>query len=261
MQGVYYRFALVVVVGDHVGVAGVLLDVLDAGDPGIEFLGGIEIVVTFMGGGAGIVAEPGVVTAAVKAHVADGRGGFGGGLEGVADDGLIDVAEAGVVFTEELQGSWILPGGVAKFDDERIVGKALKQGGKMRGGFGGLVKGKRELQEDGAEFFCVAEDVEAGADGALVFGAGRGFMGEALPEFCGEEEGGIGGYAIDPGGGVFWADWLVEGSVDFDGVEKLGEESCFVEAFRAAGWIDVAGPVRIGPAGGADAEPAWSCGS
>jgi len=34
LQGVYDGFALVVVVGDHEGVAGVFLDFLDARDPG-----------------------------------------------------------------------------------------------------------------------------------------------------------------------------------------------------------------------------------
>ena len=130
----------------------------------------------------------------------------------------------------------------------------------MRDGFRRLVKGKRELQEDGTELACLAEDIEAGADGALVFGACRGFVGEALPEFCGEEERGVGGYAIDPGGGVLWADGLVEGSVDFDDIEILGEEGCFVEGFGAVRGVDVAGPVGIGPAGRADAQAARSFG-
>ena len=100
----------------------------------------------------------------------------------------------------------------------------------MGGGFGRLVKGKRELQEYGAEFACVAENVEAGADVAFVFGGGRGFVREALPEFCGEEKGGVGGHALDPARGVVRADRLIKGSVDFDGVEKLGEECCLVKA-------------------------------
>ena len=125
LQSVYDGFALVVVVGDHVGITGVLLDVLDAGDPGTELLGGIEIIIAFVGGSFGIVAEPGVVAAAVEADVTDGRGAFRGGFEGTADDGLVDVAEAYVVFAEELQGGLILPGGVAEFDDQRIIGEAL----------------------------------------------------------------------------------------------------------------------------------------
>ena len=72
LQGVYDGLALIVVVGDHIGVIGVFLDFLDARDPGIEFVGRIEIVVTFVGGELWAVAEPGVVAAAVKAHIARG---------------------------------------------------------------------------------------------------------------------------------------------------------------------------------------------
>src|SRR6266852_2951151 len=101
----------------------------------------------------------------------------------------------------------------------------------MGGGFGRAVKGKRELKEHRTEFARFAENVEAGADVALVFGGGRGFMGEALPEFCGEEERGICGYAFDPGGGVVRTDRLIERGIDFDRVKKLGEERCFVKVF------------------------------
>ena len=56
-------------------------------------------------------------------------------------------------------------------------------------------------------------------------------MGEALPEFGGEEERGVCGDAFDPGSGVVRMDWLVERSIDFDGVEKLCEEGGFVKRF------------------------------
>src|SRR5579864_2086489 len=101
----------------------------------------------------------------------------------------------------------------------------------MGRGFWRFVKGKRELEEHRAELTCFAENVEAGADVALVFGSGGGFVCEALPEFGGKEERGIRGNAFDPGVGVVRADGLIEGSVDFDGVEKLGEECCFVKMF------------------------------
>src|SRR5580692_7414932 len=101
----------------------------------------------------------------------------------------------------------------------------------MGGGFGRFVKGKRELEEHRAELARLAENVEAGADVALVFAGGGGFVGEALPEFGGEKEDGICRYAFDPGGGVVGADGLIERGVDFDGVEKLSEERCFVKVF------------------------------
>src|ERR1700692_1165770 len=104
----------------------------------------------------------------------------------------------------------------------------------MGGGFGRAVKGERELQENRAELACTVETVEAGADVALVFGGGGGFVGEALPKFCGEEERGVGGNAFEPGGGMVRADGLIERGVDFDGVKKLGEERGFVKTFRAA---------------------------
>jgi len=72
LQGVDDGLALVMVVGDHEGAAGVFLDFLDPRDPGIEFVGRIEMVVTFVGGELWAVAEPGVVAAAVKAHIARG---------------------------------------------------------------------------------------------------------------------------------------------------------------------------------------------
>ncbi len=230
LQGVDDGFALVVVVGDHVNVSGVFLNFLDARDPGIQFVERIEIVVAFVGGEFGIVAEPGVIAAAVEADVACGRGALRGWRDGIADDGLIDIAEAGVVIAQEIESGLRLPGGVAEFDDEGIVCKSFEQGGEMGGGFRRFVKGERELEEHGAELACIVEDIKTCACRAFVVGGGGRFVGEALPEFGGEEERGVCCYALDPGGSVVGSNWVVEGSVDFDGVEKLGEECCFVKA-------------------------------
>ena len=231
LQGVDDGLALVVVVGDDVGVAGVFLNFLDTRDPGFEFVKRIKVVVAFVGGEFGIIAEPCVIAAAVKSHVADRRSALRGWRDGIADDRLIDVAEACVVLVQEIESVLSLPGRVAKFDDEGIVGEAFQKGGKMGGGFWCAMKGKRELEKHRAKLACFAQHVEAGADVALVFGRGRGFVGEALPEFGGEDERGICRYAFDPGGGVVRADGLIEGSIDLDGVEKPGEESCFVKVF------------------------------
>ena len=100
----------------------------------------------------------------------------------------------------------------------------------MGGGFWRFVKGERELEENGAELACFSENIEARACGAFVFGRGGRFVGEALPEFGGEVERAICCDTLDPGGGVVGSDWLVEGGVDFDGVEELSEECRFVEA-------------------------------
>ena len=229
-------------------------DFADARGPGSEFDGGVEIVVALVGRDGGIFREPGIVAAAVETDVADRRSGLRGGGERAADDGLIDVAEAGVVFAEKGESFGRIPGGVPDFDDERIVGEALENGGEIGGGFLSAMKGKRELEEDGAEFVGGAENVKAGADEALVFGGGAGVVGEFLPEFGGEEEARIGGDAGEPVGGVIGTERMVEGGVDLDGVEERGEIFGLVEIFGASRGIDVAGPIGVGPAGGADAE-------
>jgi hypothetical protein len=87
LQGVYDGLAMIVVVGDHIGVTGVFLGFLDARDPGIQFVERIEIVVAFVSREFGIVAEPGVIAAAVEADVACGRGALRGWRDGIADDG------------------------------------------------------------------------------------------------------------------------------------------------------------------------------
>jgi hypothetical protein len=103
LQGVYDPLALVVVVGNDVDVAGMLLDFLDAIDPRLEFFGRIKVAVAFAGGQLGIVAEPGVIAAAVESDIANGRCALRGSPYGVADDRLIDIAEAGVVLAQEIE--------------------------------------------------------------------------------------------------------------------------------------------------------------
>ena len=116
---------------------------------------------------------------------------------------------------------------------------------------------KWELKKDGAEFVSGAQNVEAGANSALV-SSGRegsrraGLVSEALPELGGENEARVNGNTIEPLRGVLGMQRLVKGSVDFDGVEEFGEISGLVESLGTAGWIDVAGPVWIRPPGRTD---------
>ena len=79
-------------------------------------------------------------------------------------------------------------------------------------------------------------------------------MRELLPEFCGEKESGVGRHSLDPQSCVVWAHGLVEGRIDFDGVEEFGQEGGFVEIFWAGLRVDVAGPIGVGPSGWADAQ-------
>ena len=172
---------------------------------------------------------------------------------------MIDVAETGVVIVEKLQSFVGVPRGVANFDDERIVGETLEYGGEPGDGLFCAMERERKLEKDGSEFAGGAQNVEASANSALV-GSGRGESSrsgsvcKAFPEFGGEDKARIGGDAVEPLRGVLGTQRLIEGSVDLDGVEEFGEISSFVEIFRTAGWIDVAGPVWIGPTGGADTK-------
>ena len=125
LQGVDHGFALKVIVGDDKGVVCVFGDFTHAGDPGSEFLRRIEIVVALVNRDRGVVGKPGVVAAAVKADVADGRRRLGRGWKRAADEWLINVADAGVVLTEEGQGLRRIPGRMANFDDEWIIGEAF----------------------------------------------------------------------------------------------------------------------------------------
>lgn len=215
LEGVDDGFALEMIVGDDKGVAGVLGDFTDARGPGNKLLGGVEVVVSLVRRDAGVVGKPGVVAAAVKTNVTDRRSGLSGGLKGAADNGLIDVAKAGVVFAEERERIWGIPSGMTKFDDERIITKTEKDRGEKSYGLLCAVEGERELEEDGAEFVGVAKDVEAGTDGALVGGGdarrgGDSVVRESLPEFGGEDKTGIGGDEVEPVSSVNGAERLVE---------------------------------------------------
>ena len=252
LEGVDDGLALKVIVGDDKGVAGLFGNFANAGNPRSEFFRGVQIIVALVGRDGGIVGKPGIVAAAMEADIADRRGGLRGGRQRAANDRLIDVAEAGIVFAEESEGLGGIPGGVADFDDERVIGEALEHGGEIGGGFLGAMERERKLEEDGAEFVGGAKDVEAGTDRAFVVAGGAGVVREFLPEFGGEEKSRIGGNAVEPAGGVIGTQRMVERSVDLDGIEESGKILGLVESFGAAGRIYGTGPVRIRPTCRAD---------
>ena len=74
LQRVYDGFSFEMIVGDDEGGVAAFGHVLDARGPGLEFLLGVEVVVALRGRRGGIVAEPGVVAAAVQADVGDAGG-------------------------------------------------------------------------------------------------------------------------------------------------------------------------------------------
>jgi len=254
LQGVNDGLALEVIVGNDKNIAGVFLHGVDAGDPRIEFFARVEVVVALVRGSCGIVAEPGVVAATMKADVSNCRGALGGRLEGMADDGLINVAETRAKLAQEGQSFIRLPGRVAQFDNQRVIGEAHKRGGQVRDRFARAMERKRELQKDGAEFLRITKDIKAGADSAFVLGRGGEIMGEPLPELGGKQKCRVGRDAIHPGCGVVGAKWLVKRSVNFDGVEESSEVCGLVKALGTVSWIDVARPIGVGPARGTDAN-------
>src|SRR5438046_9696482 len=89
------------------------------------------------------------------------------------------------------------------------------------------MEGEADVQQYGAELAGSAQHVEAGADGALVLGrAGGGesdVVGEAPPKFRGKNKAAITGDEVNPLLGSLQFERLVKRSIDFDGVEKLGQ--------------------------------------
>ena len=79
-------------------------------------------------------------------------------------------------------------------------------------------------------------------------------MGEAPPKFRGKNKAAITGDEVNPLLGSLQFERLVKRSIDFDGVEKLGQIRGLMEAARPPRGINETVPVRIRPSRGADAE-------
>src|SRR6266566_2784305 len=148
LQGVDDGLSLKVIVGDHKRLAGPFGDFADARDPGSQLFGGVKIVVTLVSGNRRVISEPGVVAAAVKPHVPDGRGGLSGGRNRSPDDGLVDVAKTDAAGMQQIPRFRRIPRSVANFDDQRIVGEAPENRREIRHGLPSAMKRKRELQQN-----------------------------------------------------------------------------------------------------------------
>src|ERR1035437_6941652 len=85
----------------------------DARSPGLELLLGVKIVVALRGRHGGVVAEPGVIAAAVEADVGDAPRGAPAGLHGTPDYRLIDVAESDAALMQHRVESFVVPRGMA----------------------------------------------------------------------------------------------------------------------------------------------------
>jgi len=94
------------------------------------------------------------------------------------------------------------------------------------------VERERELQQDGAEFARVEQRIESGAHQLFILRSSVCLVRELLPHFCGEDKTRILCCVADPVRGELGLQRLVKRSVDFNRIEKLREESDFVEIAR-----------------------------
>src|ERR1700731_5115319 len=108
------------------------------------------------------------------------------------------------------------------------------------------------MKQHGSELSGLVQRIEAHAHSFNICGSGGAFVSKFLPEFGGEQEARVAGNTGEPLCGQLWTDGLVEGGIDFDGVEKFGEVVCFVKTARTRRGIDDAVPICIGPARGTD---------
>src|SRR5438477_2916258 len=259
LQGIDHCLALKMVVGNHKGLARPLRHFADARCPGRELYGIVKIVVALLCGDGLVVAKPRVVAPPVKPHVPDTGSGLSGRAKRSSDDGLIDVAETNPAAVQQFQSSRRIPCPMPHFDDQWIVGEALEQRRKISNGLFRAMKRKRKLQQDRAELIRRTKHIEAGANIALLRRGGAGRRGpcvvrESLPQLGRKDKSRIRRYSFDPLRRVLRVQRLVKRSINLDGVKVFREIGRLVESFGASSWIDIAGPVGIRPACGADAH-------
>src|SRR6266446_2029883 len=128
-----------------------------------------------------------------------------------------------------------------------MLAQECENRGKIRDRFRGAVKRERELQQYRSELTGLVQYIEAGAHRALVFWRGARVVGELLPKLRGKHKARIAGDAVEPLPGMLRVQWLVERSVDLDGVKEFCEVRSLVKAFRPRRRVHVSGPVRIRP--------------
>src|SRR5579871_1783234 len=172
----------------------------------------------------------------------------------MANQGLINVAESGVVLREESKGFGYVPGGVTNFHYEGKIGEAFQQCHEICRSFWCAMKCERELQQHSPELAGSAKRFESVAHQFFVFFGSGHFVSESLPKFCGENEIPVRGYIAEPLLCVFGFYRVVEGSIYFDGVEEFREITRLVKALWFFLWVDKPVPVRIGPACRTDAD-------
>jgi len=190
----------------------------------------------------------------VKSDVADGTGGVGGGLDGGAGVGLVNVAERDAEFAELLEGFRGEPRDVPDFDHQGVFFEFGDDSGEPLPVFRRGRERPGELDEDCTELAGVEEGLHARSVSVDVGGIpGRlALVREAPPELGGEAEVGVVRDALEPAFGVGRWRRPVEAGVNLNAVNVAGEIGEGIEAGGLGRGIDDAFPIGVGPACGAD---------
>src|SRR5882762_4623110 len=201
-----------------------------------------------------IVAEPGVIAPPVEPHIANRRGGFRRRLERAPDQWLVDVAERGLMFTQQREYFRIVPSCVAHFHRKRIIRKAFQLSRKKISCLRIAVKRERELQQHRPQLAGLVQYIEAGAHRAFILSSRARVVSEFLPHLRRENKARICGNALDPLLGMLRVQWLIKRSVDLDGVKKLRQVRGFMKALWSWRGVHISSPIRIRPPGRPDAK-------
>src|SRR5690606_8471241 len=122
-------------------------------------LGGlVEVVVARL---AGVLAPPVAVVPAVHAHVADTRGAARRGLDGLAEQRLVDVDEADAALAQPRVELRLVPARVPHLDDERVLAERAHEVVEPLAARVVVLERPEELDQHGAELAGVVEGVEA----------------------------------------------------------------------------------------------------
>src|SRR5712671_5757789 len=192
-----------------------------------------------------IVAEPGVIAPPMQPYVANRRSNFRRRLERTPDHRLIDVAERGLMFTQQREYFRIVPSCVAHFHRKRIIRKAFQLSRKKISCLRIAVKRERELQQHRPQLAGLVQYIEASTYRAFILRSRARVVREFLPHLCRENKARICGNALDPLLGMLRVQWLIKRSVDLDSVKKLRQVGGFMKTLWSWRGIHISSPIRI----------------
>ncbi len=219
LEGVGHGLSPVVVVGDDVDLAALLAQRLDAADPVLELVRGVEVIVAVVAPGPR--AEPVLAVPAVEADV----GEVGGRADGrrrdrIVEERLVDVAEGGPLPAEGVVKGGRVPAPVADLDRDGIAREQIEQPVEILAVLRRVAVGPGELDEQGGQPAPEMEDVGRRPEGVDVLpGEARPGVGERLVELQRQEEVRAGLDPLQPGADQGRVGRAVEGAVDLDDVD------------------------------------------